>query len=154
MKKSNEPDSMNPGDFEKQLERRPLRPVPAEWRAEILAAAKTAAAPQLVPAPKRSGGGSTLNSQLSAFLRPCPQAWAGLAAIWLVILAVNFSASDKKPMLAQAAPPPSRDTLRMVQEQRRMLAQLLEPRNPPPAEPPKPFIPRPRGEIQNVITFV
>ncbi len=39
MKKSNDFDAMNPDDFEKQLERQPIRAVPADWRAGILNAA-------------------------------------------------------------------------------------------------------------------
>ncbi len=35
---------MNPDDFENQLRRQPVRPVPAEWRGEILARAKSALA--------------------------------------------------------------------------------------------------------------
>ena len=97
---------------------------------------------------------STLNHQLSTVLWPCPQAWAGLAAVWLVILAVNFPPRTRSPIMAQATPPPTPEMIRMVQEQRRLLAQLMEPRDPPPVEPPKPFVPRPRGEIQIRIVTV
>jgi len=148
MKKLNDLDPMNADEFEKQLQRQPLRPVPAVWRDEILAAAKSAeAAP---PEPRTS---RPAPSFLSALLWPCPQAWAGLAAVWLAIFAINSFSSEAPQSMAQAAPP-SPEIIRVVQEQRRQLAQLIEPRDPPPAEPPKPFIPRPRGEIRPAIIYV
>ena len=140
------------------LQRRPLRPVPAEWRADILAAARASVLEPQAQSPVPSFL-STLNSlpvwkDLSTVLWPCPQAWAGLAAVWLVILAVNHATADKTPALAQASLPPSPEMIRLVREQRRELAQLLEPLEPPPAEPPKPFIPRPRSEIRQTIAYV
>ncbi|PYK58897.1 MAG: hypothetical protein DME21_14645, partial [Verrucomicrobia bacterium] len=70
---------MRPEDFEKQLQRQPLRKIPAEWRGEILDAARRAHEPQ----PSQPA------SWWRALLWPCPQAWAGLAAVWVLILALN-----------------------------------------------------------------
>ena len=42
MKKSNDANAMKPDDFEKQLQQQPLRPIPTEWRSEILQAAQIA----------------------------------------------------------------------------------------------------------------
>ena len=151
---------MNPEDFEKQLERQTIRPVPAAWRADILKAAHAASpAPHIprgstelaeVPAPSLL---STIHSQLSTLLWPCPQAWAGLAAVWLVILAMNYSGGDKSEIVAAKSPPPSPEIMMALQEQRKMLAKLIEPYDESPAEPPKPFVPRPRGELHVAVSM-
>jgi hypothetical protein len=145
MKKSNDLNRMTPEDFEKQLERQPLRPVPAAWRADILKAANAAS-----PAPSFL---STINSQLSTLLWPCPKAWAGLAAMWLVILAVNYATEDKSEIIAAKSPPPSPQMMMALQEQRKMLAKLIEPYDESQAEPPKAFVPRPRGELHVVVSM-
>lgn len=146
MKKSNDLfDGMNSEDFEKQLERQPLRPVPAAWRADILKAAHAAS-----PVPSFL---STITSQLSSLLWPCPQAWAGLAAVWMVILAVNYASEDRSEILMAKSPPPSPQMRMALQEQRKMLAKLIEPYDESPAEPPKPFVPRPRGELRAAVSM-
>jgi hypothetical protein len=151
MKKSNDASSMNPEDFEKQLKRQPVRPVPVEWRAEILAAANVASVASPAPRPTASLI-STLNSRLSALLWPCPQAWAGLAAVWLVIFAVNYSMQDNSGIVASKSPPStSPEAIMVLQEQRKLLANLMAPYDESPAEPPKPFIPRPRGELSSPV---
>ena len=133
MKKSNDLNPMNPEDFEKQLERQPLRPLPADWRAGNSPPRKTAAAPRLSRRAKsrtpRPSFLSTLNHQLSTLLWPCPRRPGPVSppSGWL-ILAVNYSTADKTPVMAQATPPPTPEMIRMVQEQRRVLAQLIEPR--------------------------
>jgi len=78
--------------FERRVSRQSLRPVPGEWRAEILAAAKSASC----PAPRASCL-EIFRQQLGALLWPHPRAWAGLAAIWIFIFAVNFSMRDSSP---------------------------------------------------------
>ncbi len=153
MKKSNDLfDRMNPEDFEKQLQRQPLRPVPADWRADILKAANAvSSAPNTAhPTPSLL---STIHSQLSALLWPCPQAWAGLAAVWLVILAVNYAGEDKSEIMTAKSPPPTPQMMMALQEQRKMLAKLIEPYDESPAEPPKPFVPRPRGELHVAVSM-
>ncbi len=164
MKKSNDLNRMNPEDFEKQLERQRVRPVPAAWRAEILQAANAeslapcARAEAVSPAPRASrltpSFLSTIHARLSAILWPCPQAWAGLAAVWVVILAVNHFTLDKPEMLAGKSSPPSPEIMMVLQEQRRTLAKLIDSNDPPSAEPPKPFVPRPRGELRTPTSFV
>jgi hypothetical protein len=146
MKKLNE--TMNPNDFENQLRRQQFRSVPADWRNDLLAAATRSSIPIEKRTNKRTGG------FLERMLWPCPQAWAGLAAIWLVILAINFSDDDKTQVIAQKEPPPSPEVFLAVKAERRLLAQLVEPTEQPLAERPKPFIPRPRSEIEKFITIV
>jgi hypothetical protein len=140
MKKSN--DLVKPEDFENQLRRQPRREVPADWRSEILAIA--ASATETLHATRNKP--ASLSTFLRSLLWPCPQAWAGLAAVWLVLLLVNYSPSGKKPVMAQNTTPPSPEVKLALREQRRLLAQLLEPFDQAAAEPPKRFIPRPKAE--------
>jgi hypothetical protein len=128
-------------EFEQRLSRRPLRQVPAGWRAEILAAAE-AAAPVGVP---RASFLATLNAKLSTLLWPCPQAWAGLTAIWIFIFALNFSMRDQNPAVAEKSPPPSPQMLAELKQQRRMLVELIGSDQTTDAEPPK-FMPLPRSQ--------
>ena len=120
---------MKPDDFESQLQRQTPKPLPPEWRTEILQAARQAAAQ-----PSRTAAG------WSIWLWPCPQAWAGLAAVWLAILTLNLAAGWK-PFRELAREPSGRMELNWLAllEQQRRLTQLLDPSAPPPiAAPPKP----------------
>ena len=128
--------------FERRLSRQPLRPVPAEWREEILAAA-TAGHPSRAA---RHSFLSTLNAQLSTLLWPHPRAWAGLAAVWLVILAVDFSARDRPPAVAEKSASPSPEVMVELRQQQRLLAELIGPRDPSDADRSKSFVPHPRSE--------
>jgi hypothetical protein len=150
MNKLNERDGMKPEEFEEQLKRQPIRPVPAEWRTEILAAANAATAPRRA---SRSFL-STLNHRISALLWPCPQAWAGLAALWVALVVFNHLAMSEHPRVAAKAAPPSPEVRMALAEQRRMLAQLIGPGGPSDVEPPKPFVPRPRGELRESVVNV
>jgi hypothetical protein len=143
---------MKPDEFEQKLERQTLRPVPAEWRDEILAAAganrrKTPEADRaFTSAATGRSWRSTLNHQLSALLWPHPKAWAGLAAVWVLILAANFSIRDPAPVVAEKSAPPSPDVLVELKQQRRLLAELIGPRDTPEADRSKSLAPRPRTE--------
>jgi hypothetical protein len=139
---------MNPDDFEQKLQRQPMRPIPAEWRENILGAAS------------RSGSleRASRNTQHAPWWRelfwPCPQAWAGLAAVWLVILALKFTSADKSEVVATRTPPPSPEMLTALREQQRALDQLIGPSNQPYAEPPRPSSARPRSQCPPAITVV
>jgi hypothetical protein len=139
---------MNADDFEKRLQAQPLRQVPDEWRAQPLSTAQQAGPPQKA-APFAHRGApsllSTLRYQLSALLWPRPVAWAGLAAVWLVILGLNVSTREASPRVARHASPLSPQVLVAFQEQARVLAELIGPRERPVAEP-KTLLPRPRSE--------
>ena len=140
---------MKPDDFEKHLQRQPLRQVPPEWRDGVLAAARQTARPQ--PAPRIARDGlravfSTLNSQLSTLLWPHPAAWAGLAAVWVVILGLSFTTRDSALPVARRASSPSPQVFMAFQEQQRLLIELIGPREIPAAEGPKAALPRPRSE--------
>lgn len=131
-------------EFEQKISRQPLRDIPSDWRAEILAAANTSMRPASNVV--RPGFLSALNHQLSTLLWPYPKAWAGLAAVWIVILAVNFSMRDTSPGIAVKSGPPSPEVIVELKKQQRLFAELMGPREAPDADRPKNFTPRPRSE--------
>ena len=140
---------MKPDDFEKHLQRLPLRQVPPEWRDGVLSAARQAARPQ--PAPRAAGGAlqavlSTLKSQLSTLLWPHPAAWAGLAAAWVVIMGLNLTTHDTAVRVARRAASPSPQVFMAFQEQQRLLSELIGPGETPVADRSDPAPPRPRSE--------
>jgi hypothetical protein len=127
---------MKPDDFENQLQRQPLRAVPSEWRAEILQAARASVSPRA----------SRLTPHALPWWRewlwPSPQAWAGLAAVWLVILGLNATTSSQSVEIAKQTSKPSPEAETTLAAQRRELARLLdnfsEPTPAPKAGPPGP----------------
>ncbi len=158
MKKSN-----NMDDFEQQLQRRSVRPVPGEWRAEILGAAKAVSDTQ--PAPHSLLSGHAIrNTQpfLSVFkpsfvvvklwqelIWPCRRVWLGLAAIWFVVLAVNLASNDTPKFAANQMPAPTPEMVAALREQKKLLVQLLDPNASTPALPAA--VPRPRSEKRETI---
>lgn len=127
----------NPDPFEELLRRQPLRPLPPQWKREILAAARGASV-----SPGRASLAEpyqTLYSRLSAFLWPSPAAWAGLAAMWLIILAFNLTAVEKSPSLAKASSPSAAQLYYAFRDQDRLLKELIGP-----AEPTRPLAPKRR----------
>jgi hypothetical protein len=142
MKKSNDFDAMNPEDFEQQLERQPLRAVPGDWRAGILHAARESSSAQP----------STTNRQTTSWWRqlfwPCPQAWAGLAAAWVVILTIGFLSAERTESAAKTGTPASPQEIMVLREQKQMMAALMETFDQPAGEPPKPYVPRPKSEVR------
>ena len=143
-------------DFEQKLQRQPLRQIPGEWREEILREGRRAAVPEIRDAdtaslPKWSWL-STINHQLSTLLWPHPRAWAGLATVWILILAVNFSMRDKSPALAEKSSPPSPEVIVELRQQQRLLAELIGPRDEHDADRSKSFVPQPRSERAQIVT--
>lgn len=149
---------MNADEFEKRLQRQTLRQVPAGWREEILAAAnasqrQTAAIDRaFTSAATRRPWLSTLNHQLSTLLWPHPVAWAGLAAIWIFIFAVNTSTRDRSPMIVERASPPSPEVVVELKQQQRMLAELIGACDTHDADRPDLFVPQPRSERIEFLT--
>jgi hypothetical protein len=140
---------MSANDFEERLQRQPLRQIPGAWREEILSAARQASLAEHAPRTthhSRPSLLSTISYQLSTLLWPHPAAWAGLAAVWLVILGLNHTTRDALPRLPKGSLPAAPQVFMAFQEQERVLAELIGPRETPMAERPKPAVPRPRSE--------
>ncbi len=129
---------MNSDDFEKEVQRRPLRGVPEEWRESILRTALAGSAP-----------GSPAYGQFLDWCRtllwPYPKAWAGLAAVWVLIIGMHLVARSDSPSPIQfAAQPPSAQWQAAFAEQQALYTELLPrpevsriPRPPPAAERPR-----------------
>ena len=77
---------------------------------------------------------------------PCRGIWAGLAAVWFVILAVNISLRDHSPTVATKSSEPSPEMILAFWRQEQSLIELIEPHRPRVAAPPKPALPRPRSQ--------
>ena len=91
-----------------------------------------------------------LLSVLRDLLWPHPKAWAGLAIIWVLILAVDFSVRDRTPITAEKSLPPSPEVIAELKQQQRMLAELIGARDTGDADRSKPLAPRPRSEWTEV----
>ncbi|MGA2852973.1 MAG: hypothetical protein ABSE90_02410 [Verrucomicrobiota bacterium] len=142
---------MKPDDFESRLSRQPLRQIPAGWRGEILSAAREGQTIRHSSFVIRRSWLSTLNSQLSTILWPHPRAWAGLAAVWILILAVDFSVRDKTPVMAEKAAPPSQEVIVELKQQQRMLAELIGARDTSDADRSKLWAPQPRSQCVEIL---
>lgn len=142
---------MKPDDLENQLRRQPFRPVPDDWRDEILGAARAAAT---------SGSHSRIENQRSkiratwfrAIFWPNPAAWAGLAAAWVLVFALNNASVEPAQRMAGKPAAAPADIFMAMLRQQQELARLIEPSDTQPAEPPK-SPPRPRSELKNRITL-
>jgi len=132
---------MKPDDFEKQLERQPFRDVPPEWRGEILEPARASATSRV------SHPALQATPWWREWLWPAPQAWAGLAAVWLVILGLNLKPSGSEaPTIA--ANTTAATTATNLFEQRRELARLLDSASEPEPVRKSPATPGPRSELR------
>jgi hypothetical protein len=137
---------MNSDNFEKHLQRQLRRELPPEWRSEILAAAQSASTTRATPSAHRSLL-STFILQLSNFCQPSPKAWAGLAAVWVVILALNFAARDSAPQrVARQSVPPSAEVRRLLKQQEQLFVELVGPVEKSDADRPKPVGLQPRSQ--------
>jgi hypothetical protein len=128
--------------FEQRLSRQPVKPLPAEWRAEILAATRAA---QTAPPRAHPSFLAAFNQHLSALLWPHPQAWAGLATVWVIICLLNLSTGDRTPALAEKSTPPSPQLIADLQQQQKMLAELIWPSEAGEAGRRPLFVPKPRS---------
>ena len=104
-------------EFEKQLARQPLKSIPPEWRAQILKEARGRVAPH-VPSVTRQPW-----SWLHELFWPNPQAWGALAAIWIVIAAIQLITPGSARVQDSEV---AKSHIISVSEQRRELARLLD----------------------------
>ena len=120
-------------DFEQHLQNQRPRQIPESWRSEILSQVREAAAPETSGIRHPVSGirhpVSVLKYLSSTFLWPHPKAWAGLAAVWLVIGWLNWSTMQPEtPLLAVRRPAASTISpgqLASLTEQRRLQRELL-----------------------------
>jgi hypothetical protein len=139
---------MKPDDFEEKLQRQSLRKIPGKWRAEILAVSRGS---NVEGRAQEQFWLSTCVSRLSTVFWPHPKAWAGLAAVWIFIFALNFSMQDKTPMVVEKVAPPSPEVVAELRQQKLLFAELIGSSDAREAEPPK-FFPRPRTERAAILT--
>ena len=128
--------------WEKQLS--PIEATPAtrmRWARAVQEEARTSSS---VPNPQ----GLRLRLRISMvwveLIRPSRYAWAGMAALWLVMLAVNGQLSEHRMIEAGASPSSTQDMIQAWEEQYLGLAELTQPTLAVPATPA--ILPRPRSE--------
>ena len=98
--------------------------------------------------PSRSEGLSVqamLRKAWRELIWPSRRAWAGMAALWLAVLTANLEIKATSPAAPALRSAHSRELVQAFAEQRRLLAELVRPVNPPPAAPARPNA-RPRSE--------
>lgn len=97
------------------------------------------------------GNGLPLRALLTLWhelIWPCRRTWAGLAAVWVVLLALQLVSRDPKEVVARKTPPPSPEMLMVLRQQRLFLAELVERPVPRGADRPKAVPVRPRSQRQ------
>ncbi len=110
---------MNFDDFESELRRQPIRPVPAAWKDQVLAAARQAGERPTVPR-------FSVAAVLRDWLWPHPVAWGGLAAAWVLIFGLNLAATGGSPLAAWPAASSFASFGNYWQTQQRLVSELLE----------------------------
>jgi hypothetical protein len=142
---------MNTDDsFENRLKATPPRRLPTGWRAEILGAAREAAARGERRAVEGNRG-FALPAWLTGLLGPHPKAWAGLAAVWVVIIGLNLANrdGDAEPR-AELSAPPSPQMRAMLQQQEQLFVELVG----DVAEPERPRSHRPQPHSRREEDFI
>jgi hypothetical protein len=104
-------------DFESQLKNQPLQRIPSHWRQQILTQARREASANLPPEKRVS------------FWRelfwPCPQVWAGFAAVWLLVLLLNISL-DRPAVESMARSEPPLENREGYAQRQQLLVEILD----------------------------
>jgi hypothetical protein len=83
---------------------------------------------------------------------PCRRTWAGLAAVWLVVIAFNLSHAGRSEVATTKSTIPPGEMRLVWQEQRSVLAEIIDQRlSLSPAEPPRRPNNQPRSEHRSVV---
>ena len=141
---------MNTDDFEQRLQRQPIRRIPARWRGEILREGRPAAVPEIGNTDTASLPTLNWRTTLANLFWPHPKAWAGLAAVWVLIFCLDFSMRDTEPVVAAKASPLSREAIAELRQEHQMWAELIGVDPASDAEPPE-FLPQPRSERVEIL---
>jgi hypothetical protein len=120
------PDPLNDSDIEKHLRRQSMQVIPEEWREEILGTARLAQASVCIEQ-SPSSVQITFRERLTSLLWPHPRAWAALAGVWVVIVALHLNQGETGPTQIAQSEPPAEAVLVALEDQRRLRAELLEP---------------------------
>jgi hypothetical protein len=143
---------MKPDEFEKRLSNQPMKRVPTEWRAEILAAAGAEVKREQAVSRELTFG-ATVALRLRHIFWPSPVAWAGLAGVWVCILALNFSMRERPAVMearASSSSPPSPEMMAELKQQQRMLAELMGSGEARVADRQRMLAPKPRSEREGI----
>lgn len=132
---------MKPKDFEQTLREQAWREIPPGWRQEMLRKARQAAAPRRAVAPENS-----LWTVLLGWLWPSPRAWAGLAAVWMMIALVNLATPQPELYSQTASQTPVSAELAQLRQQRQLMVELLNSGAAGPVSPKSGKNPAPRSE--------
>jgi hypothetical protein len=90
---------------------------------------------------------SALVHRMRASLRPSVCAWAGLAAVWVVILGLNFAARESDGQAVVASKLPSASEMRLAFSQKQLLmSELAAPPEPVQEDKPKKALPGSRSD--------
>ena len=92
---------------------------------------------------------AVLGQQFQAGLRRSPMLWGAIAAVWAVILVLDFTAREPDSRLASNQRVPSVSEMRSAWKQKQLLmADLAMALEPIPADKPQPPPPGPRSDLQ------
>ncbi|MBW8864330.1 MAG: hypothetical protein JF609_05285 [Verrucomicrobia bacterium] len=122
---------------------RPAGPKLDAIRQSVVATSRQSAAitnPQEQPSPATATLFQTLWREL---ILPSRRLWSGLAAVWLVLVAINVSLHDSAPASKMTSAP----VMMSAREQQRLMNELFADRSlPVEAEPPRIFVPKPHTQ--------
>lgn len=144
---------MKTDDFENRLQNQPLREIPRMWRAEILDKAQASTASVQTPRASRAGLFYLIHTLLS---RPQRVAWTGLAAAWVVIVALHLATgqNSKTRSMTDPIPPATPETLQALKQQRLLFAELVGYPEKRPMDRVKITIPGPRSQRREEVATV
>jgi anti-sigma factor RsiW len=82
---------------------------------------------------------------------PCRRIWAGLAATWLVLIVFNLTHTERSQVVVAKSTTPPEEMRLALQEQRRVLEEIIGVTSPAPAaEPPRRPNTQPRSERRSI----
>ena len=124
-----------------------LQPNPTvqrQWARAVQAAGKPEPVRRLTPA-------IALLDWWQEVIWSCRRIWAGLAAVWVVLLVVNFSGRDHSQTVVRKFSPPSPEMTMTFRQQESLLTELIGSSGPGEVERRETFIPKPRTESMMVL---